>query len=233
MGPRLSLVVSLLAACGIHAVVLLAPRAAIVEVIAIPTVELDLAAPVEIAAAAPVVARRVAPADGAGTAPQQPVGPIERPPSGPPAPIEAEGTMPAAVQPIEHPADSSGSRAGDAVAQPAAAPAAPVLVPPRPQSEILPAYPRSARRSGLEGVVRVSAMVDASGAVTGAVVLESSGHPSLDQAALEAVRRARFMPALLEGKAVPCRVVIPIRFLLRPGAESERGAAAMQSGIGF
>jgi protein TonB len=72
----------------------------------------------------------------------------------------------------------------------------------------------SARRSGIQGVVKVTAIVDVSGSVTSAEVLTSSGHASLDQAALEAVRRAHFSPALREEKPVPCRIVIPIRFQL-------------------
>jgi protein TonB len=63
-------------------------------------------------------------------------------------------------------------------------------------------------------VVKVSAMVDASGAVLNAEVLVSSGHAALDQAALEAVRRALFAPALQGGEPVACRIVVPIRFQL-------------------
>jgi protein TonB len=50
--------------------------------------------------------------------------------------------------------------------------------------------------------------------VTSAEVLSSSGHGSLDQAALEAVRRTTFDPALQDGKPVVCRIVIPVRFTL-------------------
>ena len=60
----------------------------------------------------------------------------------------------------------------------------------------------------------MTALVDESGTVTSAEVLSSSGHGSLDQAALEAVRRAAFTPALRDGKPVACRIVIPVRFRL-------------------
>jgi protein TonB len=60
----------------------------------------------------------------------------------------------------------------------------------------------------------VSAVVDDSGVVTSAEVSATSGHAALDQAALEAVRRALFAPARQGDKPVPCSIVIPIRFQL-------------------
>ena len=88
------------------------------------------------------------------------------------------------------------------------------LTPPRPRAEIVPAYPRSARASGMQGTVKIAALIDESGALISAEVLASSGHASLDRAALEAVRRTPFEPAVLQGKAVLCRLIIPIRFQL-------------------
>jgi protein TonB len=62
--------------------------------------------------------------------------------------------------------------------------------------------------------VKIAALIDESGALVSAQVLTSSGHASLDRAALEAVRQARFQPAVQRGKPVPCRLIIPIRFQL-------------------
>jgi periplasmic protein TonB len=62
--------------------------------------------------------------------------------------------------------------------------------------------------------VKIAVLIDESGALVSSEVLVSSGHASLDRAALEAVRHALFSPALLAGKAVLCRVIIPIRFQL-------------------
>jgi len=247
MGPRLGFVLSLLAACGIHAVVLLVPRAAIVEEVPVPTVELDLTTAPAFAEAAPAVMRAIAPR----AVPRRPV--RETPPdsAGPRPPEAATSAVPAEpaasapsneqsvssfpVNPEQAgaagsdgapagPTPGNTDAAGDAATSPsegaadttsaAAAVSVSLLIPPRPRAEILPLYPRSARRSGLEGMVKVSAMVDVSGAVTSAEVLASSGHELLDQAALDAVRRAVFAPALREGKPVPCRIVIPIRFQL-------------------
>ena len=244
MGPRLGFVLSLLAACGIHAVVLLVPRAAIVEKAPTPIVELELAAAPARAEGPPGESRAIAPRAAAErTERETQPAPEEAVPPGasrPPAPIEP----PAAAASVEQSVASflapsaTGSGAGSASegdgtsetssAAPSggaggAASGAPAvtlsaLIPPRPLAEILPTYPMSARRSGFEGVVKVTAMVDASGAVTSADVLATSGHASLDQAALEAVRRAVFAPALQEGKPVPCRIVVPIRFQLSAAA---------------
>jgi periplasmic protein TonB len=85
---------------------------------------------------------------------------------------------------------------------------------PRPLADIHPAYPRAARRAGWEGIVRISALVDDTGVVVSAEIMASSGHPVLDQAALDAVRLTVFTPARQSGKAIVCRVIIPIRFQL-------------------
>jgi len=252
MGPRLGFVLSLLAACGIHAVVLLVPRAAITEEAPIPTVELDLVAAPVIEEAAPTP-RKIAPGiektaspvthqgappltDSPGPAAAAPS--FEQPPPSPPttsepteAPVSqglealsASGNDSSVAGPAAEDSNASAdagsaqSAGGAAAVIGAAAATVSTLIPPRPLAEILPTYPLSARRSGLEGVVKVIAMVDTSGTVTSAEVLTSSGHASLDQAALEAVRRALFSPALQDGKTVPCRIVIPIRFQLSAAA---------------
>jgi protein TonB len=89
-----------------------------------------------------------------------------------------------------------------------------VITPARARAEILPVYPRSARKAGLEGFVRIAAVIDESGIVVSAEVLASSGNSVLDQAALQEVRRAIFEPARLAGKPVPFRLIIPFRFRL-------------------
>jgi protein TonB len=103
--------------------------------------------------------------------------------------------------------------AGEAGAGAEAA-AATVISIPRPRGEILPQYPRSARKAGWEGVVTIGAYIDEAGKVVSAEIIASSGHESLDQAALEAVRRASFHPAQRGAKPVASRVIIPVRFRL-------------------
>jgi periplasmic protein TonB len=63
-------------------------------------------------------------------------------------------------------------------------------------------------------VVTIGAFIDEAGKVVSAEVVASSGHQALDQAALEAVRRASFHPARWGEKSVASRVIIPVRFRL-------------------
>lgn len=76
-----------------------------------------------------------------------------------------------------------------------------------------PAYTDAARTAGIEGKVRVELSVDETGAVTGAKVLEGLGS-GLDEAALDAVRGARFSPATRCGEPVASTFTVSIRFTL-------------------
>lgn len=112
-----------------------------------------------------------------------------------------------------------------AVAQPALpapAPVQPVAEPPlelpRYNAAYLsnppPAYPLTARRRGIEGTVLVRAEVAASGECLRAELKKSSGAEVLDQAALEAVKKWRFVPAKRGSQAVVAWVEVPITFKL-------------------
>jgi periplasmic protein TonB len=138
--------------------------------------------------------------------------PSRRParPIAPATPRQATPTKPATVQPTENP--------------PAAAPSPPTaeqmaaipIVPPRPVSAAAgnrkPDYPAAAQRRQLEGRVVLRINVSASGIAEAVAVAASSGHPVLDQAALDAVRTWRFNPATRGGVAVPGIVDVPIQF---------------------
>jgi protein TonB len=87
------------------------------------------------------------------------------------------------------------------------------LVKPKPRSISQPAYTSSARDANVEGRVRVEVSVDAEGHVTGARLLAGLGY-GLDEAALEAARRASFEPATRCGKHVAATFVIAMRFSL-------------------
>lgn len=79
-----------------------------------------------------------------------------------------------------------------------------------------PTYPSSARRAGHQGTVTVSFTVSSSGSVTSVRVSRSSGHSSLDNAAISAVRRWRFKPARNGlGQATSYKYSIPIPFVLK------------------
>ncbi len=75
-----------------------------------------------------------------------------------------------------------------------------------------PSYPSLSRRLGEEGrvLLRVQVMEDGT---AGSVELQAgSGSSRLDQAALEAVKKWRFVPAKRGEQAVSASVVVPVRF---------------------
>ena len=77
-----------------------------------------------------------------------------------------------------------------------------------------PAYPLSARRAGREGRAVLLVVVGAGGECREIRIEESSGTPSLDEAAAAAVRLWRFIPAQSAGKAVEAAIRVPIAFKL-------------------
>ncbi len=77
-----------------------------------------------------------------------------------------------------------------------------------------PAYPVFAKRAREQGVVMLRVRVDAAGNVEGVDVHKSSGFERLDQAALAAVRRWRFVPARQGDRAVAGVALVPIHFEL-------------------
>nr|WP_294523107.1 energy transducer TonB [uncultured Rhodopila sp.] len=74
-----------------------------------------------------------------------------------------------------------------------------------------PPYPLEAAMRRETGAVLVLIHVSAYGLATGAEVVESSGSPLLDEAAVAAVRKWHFHPAMQEGQAVPFDM--PFRFV--------------------
>jgi TonB family protein len=78
---------------------------------------------------------------------------------------------------------------------------------------VLPEYPSLARNQHVEGDVRVDAVIDENGRVTAPKAV--SGPPLLQQAAVDALRQWRYRPATLDGKPVPMRLSVTIRFRVR------------------
>lgn len=74
-----------------------------------------------------------------------------------------------------------------------------------------PAYPPVARAARASGTVTVQVTVDESGRVVSARAV--SGHPLLQQAAVQAANGARFAPTLLSGQAVKVTGVITYNFV--------------------
>ena len=90
-----------------------------------------------------------------------------------------------------------------------------VANPPLLLSRVMPDYPQQARRRGVEGLVLLEAILDLDGRIEDDVkVLQSI--PSLDRAAVDALRRWRFRPAR-DRENQPVRVIleVPVRFVLK------------------
>jgi protein TonB len=78
-------------------------------------------------------------------------------------------------------------------------------------TQIKPVYTELARRARVTGTVIVEAIIDTSGNVTNVRVLK--GLPmGLDKAAVDAVQRWRFKPAMLEGRPVRVYYVLTVNF---------------------
>ncbi len=106
-----------------------------------------------------------------------------------------------------------------AAAASSAAPAAPApLQPPRFDAAYLnnprPPYPPLARRMGEEGKATLRVLVTPEGLPGQIELAESAGSPRLDEAALDAVRHWRFVPARQGEAAVAAWVRVPIAFRL-------------------
>jgi protein TonB len=82
---------------------------------------------------------------------------------------------------------------------------------PRPLELVPPEYPDAARREGRDGHVVVAFTVDADGRVAEVEVQESSD-AEFESAALEAVRRWRFKPAMRDGEPVAVRLSQRLNF---------------------
>lgn len=76
-----------------------------------------------------------------------------------------------------------------------------------------PAYPAMAKRIGAYGPVNVQILVDESGNVISATAV--SGNATLIGAAVEAARRARFTPTMLNNQPVKVQGVITYNFVLQ------------------
>lgn len=106
-----------------------------------------------------------------------------------------------------------------AVAAPVAPTPAPVATQPRFDADYLynpkPLYPAISRRIGEQGQVLLRVHVASDGTAADVQVQASSGSPRLDQSALDAVRRWRFVPAKLGREPVAAWVLVPIAFTLK------------------
>jgi len=75
-------------------------------------------------------------------------------------------------------------------------------------------YPHSAKKRNLEGRVLVEVWLDAQGAQTKQLIVRSSGHHILDNAALQTIRQWQFSRHQAAGQSIAHRVHVPINFEL-------------------
>jgi protein TonB len=79
-------------------------------------------------------------------------------------------------------------------------------------NRVQPVYPPLARQTRINGTVRLHAIISKDGTIQQLEVI--SGHPLLQQAALDAVRQWRYQPTLLNGDPVEVDTTIDVIFTL-------------------
>ena len=86
--------------------------------------------------------------------------------------------------------------------------------PPIPKIPIKPIYPEMAIAAQIEGTVYITFFIDIKGNVKDAFVKKGIPGTGLDEAALEAVNRSKWIPAKQRDKKVGVWQTIPVRFSL-------------------
>jgi len=98
-----------------------------------------------------------------------------------------------------------------------------IIVPDAPDPDLVeagilslpePVYPVLSRKRGEEGRVVVKVLVSVKGELRSAEIIASSSHSMLDRAALEAVKKAAFLPAIVNGRPVESATKLAYRFEL-------------------
>jgi len=79
-------------------------------------------------------------------------------------------------------------------------------------NRVQPTYPPLARQTRISGTVRLHAIISKDGTIQQLEVI--SGHPLLQQSALDAVRQWRYQPTLLNGEPVEVDTTIDVIFSL-------------------
>ncbi|MDK2123000.1 energy transducer TonB [Parachitinimonas caeni] len=172
--------------------------------------------------------------------PESPPAPVEPPKPLPAAPEVHKAPVPKPVAALPLPKAAPSERAVTAppetaapgkpeapAASPASAPTPPApaappvpapVTPPRTDAAHLnnpaPAYPPASRKLGEQGRVLLDVYILPNGAVGEIKLKQSSGHARLDEAALNAVRRWRYLPAKRGDEPIPFWYVQPIEFSL-------------------
>ncbi len=168
--------------------------------------------------------------------PPEPPAPVPPPPPSVSTPVETEAPPVPMAEPVPTPSaipaanPASPSPETSARSNPAANTPAPTSPPTTAANTIVagpiqigepsylvlmqPEYPTQARRLHQEGTVVLALSLDSEGKLEKVVVTKSSGHPLLDQAAVEAMQQSRFQAANQNGVPVPSRAEVSITFRL-------------------
>lgn len=154
--------------------------------------------------------RSNSPAPGSGAAAPEPARTLFATPSAP-----GEGNdLPSAGSSGAPGPGSTGSTGSTESGGPRPVPRPAPATPPRTLESPPPAYPASARRRRVEGLVMVRARVGREGRVLETQLAHSSGAEDLDRSAVEAVRAWRFQPGSRGTEPVEAWVNVPVRFRL-------------------
>lgn len=126
-------------------------------------------------------------------------------------PASATATSQSTASSTSEPASGSGSVAPVTGGGSRSGIAAPAIL-----SKVDPVYPASARSAGLEGTAVLRIQILPSGRPGEISIDRSTGHSSLDEAAIAAVAKWRFVPAKdrSSGKTVACVTKLPVSFRL-------------------
>ena len=140
----------------------------------------------------------------------------------PASPLPLTVPTPFTAPPIESPVTAVETPAAvqASIQQPVPVAPPPIEVtPPRFDAAYLdnpaPSYPALARRTREEGRVLLRVLVSADGRAQTVDLARSSGSERLDDAAIEAVRRWRFVPARRGDENIAAHVHVPVVFSLR------------------
>jgi len=76
-------------------------------------------------------------------------------------------------------------------------------------------YPEIARKAGVEGTVFVQILVDTKGNVVKTDIVKSLGNNGCDEAAIAAIKKVKWKPAMQRDRPVKVQISIPVRFKLK------------------
>lgn len=87
---------------------------------------------------------------------------------------------------------------------------------PRFLKKAFPVYPDIARKLDKEGHVILQLTIDERGALVNIELIKKAGF-GFDEEAVKALKQSSFCPARKDGRAVVCKVILPVKFVLKNG----------------